>query len=577
MAMIDLCAPYRKPAREFEGEIRAYRRNDDGTDTCYIIYTPDGSLSKVTIERSAPSGKYFGYTVSHKITAEFLWEQDFSEAHHITFRIREKSQSQNDYVNYPDFFIEDVLYDKVANKTIVTGYDIIAQLDKFTVNDVEFEYPITLQQFGEKAAAVAGAKSITWPSTGIYTIDLHKVSFSEEEGLINVSGTETLRAIFEDIAEFVGGYVISSIGSSINVKQFSGAWNENSNLKISKSDYFEFTADETYRALKKVATTNALGDIIYSGEDGGGVQTLHENCFLELRDNDKASILDIILAAGKKATGIRGFTMKTRGFPPMKFGYLYTIPWYVNEDGNQVFHGYIPLNETIVYDGGLSATISSDMSNVATNIHGAPSSIGEAIKNTIARIDRVNNEIELVSEMRDELKAEMAELRVSNDEIKAEVETTQQTIVSTEQNLQDIIASGNKQLQGEIDAIDGTIVTLTERVSTSMTSKDVEILIQRELSSNDTSINSVTTTTGFTFDADGLTIDKSSSEMSTQITEDGMTIYRNNQEMLVADHIGVKATNLHATTFLLIGTYSRLEDYQNNRTGCFWMGSGVDE
>lgn len=59
--------------------------------------------------------------------------------------------------------------------------------------------------------------------------------------------------------------------------------------------------------------------------------------------------------------------------------------------------------------------------------------------------------------------------------------------------------------------------------------------------------------------------------MKTQITEDGMTVYRGSEEQLVADKDGVFAKNLHATTYLIIGTYSRFEDY-NGRTGCFWIG-----
>ena len=75
-----------------------------------------------------------------------------------------------------------------------------------------------------------------------------------------------------------------------------------------------------------------------------------------------------------------------------------------------------------------------------------------------------------------------------------------------------------------------------------------------------------------TFNDEGMTISRSGSEMTTKITEDGMTVYRDNQEVLVADNVGVKATNLHATTYLIIGTNSRFEDYDNGaRTGCFWI------
>ncbi|MBQ8763148.1 MAG: hypothetical protein IJZ07_03505 [Clostridia bacterium] len=55
-----------------------------------------------------------------------------------------------------------------------------------------------------------------------------------------------------------------------------------------------------------------------------------------------------------------------------------------------------------------------------------------------------------------------------------------------------------------------------------------------------------------------------------------MSVYKNEEEVLTANNEGVKAANLHATTYLIIGNYSRFEDYTNAdgeaRTGCFWIG-----
>ena len=103
-----------------------------------------------------------------------------------------------------------------------------------------------------------------------------------------------------------------------------------------------------------------------------------------------------------------------------------------------------------------------------------------------------------------------------------------------------------------------------------MSAEDVKLEIKPELETS--GVSTITTTTGFTFNDEGMTISRSGSEMTTKITEDGMTVYRDNQEVLVADNVGVKATNLHATTYLIIGTNSRFEDYDNGaRTGCFWI------
>jgi hypothetical protein len=52
-----------------------------------------------------------------------------------------------------------------------------------------------------------------------------------------------------------------------------------------------------------------------------------------------------------------------------------------------------------------------------------------------------------------------------------------------------------------------------------------------------------------------------------------MAVFRDSGEVLTADNTGVKAENLHATTYLIVGVNSRLENYDNgSRTGCFWIG-----
>ena len=128
--------------------------------------------------------------------------------------------------------------------------------------------------------------------------------------------------------------------------------------------------------------------------------------------------------------------------------------------------------------------------------------------------------------------------------------------------------------------LQNTKVCLDERygethatMSLLFTKEDVEIAIKSELSNG---VDKVITATGFTFNEQGLTVSKSDSEISTQITEDGMTVSKSGDVVLTANNEGVSAQNLHATTYLIIGNYSRFEDYINTageaRTGCFWIG-----
>lgn len=85
-------------------------------------------------------------------------------------------------------------------------------------------------------------------------------------------------------------------------------------------------------------------------------------------------------------------------------------------------------------------------------------------------------------------------------------------------------------------------------------------------------VSKVSTTTGFTFDETGMTVEKSGREIKTQITEDGMRVYKDGKAVLTANSEGVNAVDLHASTYLIVGGRSRFENYGADRTGCFWIG-----
>lgn len=136
-----------------------------------------------------------------------------------------------------------------------------------------------------------------------------------------------------------------------------------------------------------------------------------------------------------------------------------------------------------------------------------------------------------------------------------------------------IITATVEQIRSDTDdalkSVNETINELSEKVSLSLTPEQVDIAIDKKISQG---VNSVTTTTGFTFDEYGLTVSKTGSQMTTQVTENGMTISRSGTEVLVVNNEGVVATNLHADTFLIIAGKARFEKYGNNRIGCFWIG-----
>ena len=166
----------------------------------------------------------------------------------------------------------------------------------------------------------------------------------------------------------------------------------------------------------------------------------------------------------------------------------------------------------------------------------------------------VESDITSIQSETKSLKSTVSSLQLGTDSISASVKSLEETMNNTTNGL----ASDISRIQ--------------DQVNLKMTSDDVKLEIQKEMSKG---TNKVTTSTGFTFNQNGLNISKTDSEMKTQITEDGMKIYKNSEVMLTANNQGVDAKNLHATTYLIIGNNSRMEDFTENgskRTAVFWIG-----
>lgn len=154
----------------------------------------------------------------------------------------------------------------------------------------------------------------------------------------------------------------------------------------------------------------------------------------------------------------------------------------------------------------------------------------------------------------------------------ASSETDYKAASPMEKMLNQTILRVNKQ-EGTIASLvsrQGASEDTLEELSTQVKqdAERVEIAINKE-------VDHVRTSTGFSFDQDGLCVKKSGSEMSTTIDEDGMNVDRGDEPVLTADSGGVNAENLTARQYLVAGTYSRLEDYSDGtddqRTGCYFL------
>lgn len=274
----------------------------------------------------------------------------------------------------------------------------------------------------------------------------------------------------------------------------------------------------------------------------GTTQYIRNNPFWDLRA-DRAQLVDDALTAVWGMT-INQFDCVWRGNPQLEIGDKIAL---ITKDNEKVI-SYV-LNDVIDYSGGLTQRTSwhyTESEETASN----PSNLGELLTQTYAKVDKVNKRIEMVVSATDGNTETLNQLVSDKDGIVASVERVE------------------KRLTDDLAPITSDIAELTKSVEAQITAEDVRFAINTEIEKG---AQKVVTSTGYTFNEEGLTVEKSGSEMKTTISDDGMRVYRDNHEVLTADNRGVKAENLHATTYLIIGTNSRFEDY-GGRTGCFWIG-----
>ena len=144
------------------------------------------------------------------------------------------------------------------------------------------------------------------------------------------------------------------------------------------------------------------------------------------------------------------------------------------------------------------------------------------------------------------------------------------TLEQSTKDLSDKINNVNDSL-GEY-AKQSSLVTVTNSVQEIQTALNEQILVTQQIKED--GVEKVTTTTGFTFDQAGLTIDKSGSDTKTLVDEDGMTVYSKTGSeesiLLNVDSQGVQTENLHVRTFTQIGSHTRLQDYEDG-TAIFYI------
>jgi hypothetical protein len=503
------------PVRKITAKVELYNGS-----TLLHTFNYDDKLVKITVERIAESSKFFGFGIVQHAKFEILdtnREIDVTTDNHFKIYYG----ANGDFVGpHPSFYVTQARRDENTNVVTIYGYDVLHTTSSESFNALGIAAPYTIKDVAESIAEHIGAGGIIQLRNEL-NANAFEAVFTNGA---NFNGDELLRDVLDDVAEATQTIYYVDNQERVVFKRLDK--DVAADLAITKDLYF--TMDNSGgKRLSGVASITELGDNVEAKLDiTGTTQYIKDNAFMDIQENVDELVTNALAAVG--GLTINQFTCSWRGNFLLELGDKLAL---TTKDGSTVYS--FVLDDVITYDGKLSQetqwSYDAEQEETATN----SVTLGDVLKQTTAKVDKVNKEITLVVD-------DVAKLELTTEGINT-------TVKKTEENIGDLIAE----------------------VNTKVSAEDVTFIISTINSEN---VDKVTTATGYTFNEDGLRVSKTDSEISTIISEDGMQVLRKDEEVLVANNQGVKAEDLHATTFLVIGKNSRFEDYNNNRTGCFWIG-----
>ena len=348
-----------------------------------------------------------------------------------------------------------------------------------------------------------------------YTTFVNSNVVIEEE---KYDASYTFRDVLDEIAQVAAG-IIAFVGDELDIiyPTDSGETIDSSNLKTLKMG-------ESYGPVNSVVLSRSpQEDNIYRQDDDsistyGLTEIRIENN--QIIDSHREDFIEGIFGA-LFGLQFEMYELESFGIGYLKLGDFFTLQ---TPDGEN--HTALMLRDDLQITQGLSETIRLEAPEATEADYSAASETDRVLNKTILKVDKQAQEITA-------------------------------------------LVSKTENIASDVDGLSGAITHLTEIM---VDSDSVDVKISTAIGE----IDSVTTSTGYTFDQDGLHIQKvvdgESEEMENLLDNTGMYVKRDGEDILSANNEGVDAINLRSRQFLIIGDNSRFENYGSDRTACFFIG-----
>lgn len=424
--------------------------------------------------------------------------------------------------------------DPDTSNEIYTTFTLYDYMNKF---DVEYDgskiVPCTRYELVEDMCSFCG-------------VELGSLEFLNGDKIVNTyDSTIKAKTYLSFISERAGGFAKIGRDGKLYIKSFSDV--DVISLSGDDTASVNINSCDPLKTITKLIYEDAVNKWEFGTDNGLVVYLSQENPFV-ISEDEVETIFESI-----NGLSFQSIDIKMWGDPAYDTGDIIELLG---------LRSFIQKSWTYQYGfvGNYKTTLKE--SNSISNVEKISKEAN--IRKIKATLNDIDGKISIITGQVNGNESNIAEIQSSLTDINLKVEETSENLES------------NYLDKDQIDAIANTnnenIELLRQAVEQSVSSTQLQINVINETIENGTT--KIKTNTGYTFDDDGLNISKEGEEISNTMDNTGMFVKRDNEEVLGADNTGVRTENLSVRKYLTIGTNSRIEDYKEVRTACFYIGGG---
>ena len=491
--------------------------------------------------------KFIGTTVSKKITVNILNPDNNInlENKEIIVNTGIVLDGEEELVPFGNFIIEKPTNEETKQKTKFTGYDYMIKFNKKYEDKIT--YPITLKEYLENLCQQVG-------------VELGSIELTNGEYEIQgnpFTNNEDCKTVLSNIAQLCGGFAHIGRDNKLYVTNLGVQEQEiidgNNYFSMEKNDQYGEVNSLIIRLSQVEGENTAREDSESITENGLTEVTIADNYFLNNAE-EREKVIDAIF---EKINGLKyvPIVCSYYGFPYLDAGDAIKVL-----DSKDEGHFTYILNHKFKYNGAFEGNIETSAMTKTQTAYKNTVDLKTKFQNVELKVDKINGNITSITEKTTNLETKVLE-----------------TETLTNNNYQDII----NQL-GDY-AKEAEVVSIKESVNTIQNESALAIEIAKQIQTD--GITRVDTKTGFTFGEDGLNIEKTGAKVKSNLDETGLEIKdatgSSDESLLFAGYDTtsgetiVKSKNMTVEKYLVIGKYSRMEDFVKDEvkgTGMFWIG-----